>query len=68
MKSEQAKKIIYVIIAAVAIIYNLLPIDAIPDVIPVVGAIDDVAVALIPLVMGYRAIAKNGNKKIGDGS
>lgn len=51
-------KLIYLIAAAVAIIYHLSPVDFIPDVIPVVSQFDDVLAALIPLFMGYKSIDK----------
>jgi len=57
--SESGKKLIYLIICIICIVYNVSPVDLVSDVIPVVGAIDDAAVTLIPLVMGYRGIAKS---------
>ena len=42
----------------VAIIYMLLPVDFIPDVIPVLGQVDDSLVILIDLLTRYNDFRK----------
>ena len=51
-----SKKLVYLIICIIAIAYNISPVDLVPDVVPIVGSIDDALITLIPLVMGYLNI------------
>lgn len=55
---KRINKTTYILCVIFSIGYNLFPIDLIPDVIPVIGAIDDVIVSLVPLIMGYKNISK----------
>ena len=56
--AESTKKLIYVIVCIIVIVYKVFPVDLIPDVIPLGGSIDDTLIALLPMVMGYRNIKK----------
>ena len=55
------KKKKYLIFCIIAIIYNVLPVDLIPDVVPLLGAIDDVIITLVPLIMGLQSVKKEGD-------
>ena len=44
------------IVAAAALAYVVMPIDAIPDFIPVVGFVDDVAVVMAAIKSLYRTV------------
>ena len=56
--AEFGKKLTYIIICVVSLIYNISPVDLIADVVPIIGAVDDALVTLVPLVMGFRYIGK----------
>jgi hypothetical protein len=45
------KRLMYI---AAAIGYGIMPIDLIPDVVPVLGWTDDVAVGIIALILAFR--------------
>ena len=51
----------------VALIYLLSPVDFIPDVIPALGASDDVLVLLATLFIKYRQHVKNKKAEVIDG-
>ena len=53
--TEPRKRLLYIIICAIAIIYNISPVDFIPDIVPVAGSIDDAVLALIPMIMGWQS-------------
>lgn len=48
-----------------AIIYLILPIDLIPDAIPVVGSLDDSALLIINLIQKYILWKKENEQKEG---
>ena len=52
-KGEYKMKFIDILLPALALVYIISPIDVIPDFIPVVGALDDLAILAfaIPLLM-----------------
>ena len=51
----------------VALIYLLSPVDFIPDVIPALGASDDVLVLLATLFIKYRQHVKNKKDTVIEG-
>ena len=52
-------KAISVIIAMLAIVYDLSPIDAVPDAIPVFGWLDDVGFTVMAALNAYQQFAKD---------
>lgn len=46
-----------------AIIYLILPVDLIPDAIPVVGSLDDAALLIINLIQKYILWKKENEQK-----
>ena len=44
-------------VALIAVLWTLMPVDAIPDCIPVFGIFDDVAVNVMAMVIGRRCLA-----------
>ena len=57
------KKIFYISFTIAAITYHLLPVDIVPDVIPVIGQIDDIIFYLIPIIIGAHSVfGKNKNQ------
>lgn len=40
----------------IALLYALLPIDFIPDFLPVIGQLDDIGIIIFLLVLAYRLI------------
>lgn len=62
---SKIKKFIVVAGVLVAvIIYTISPIDIIPDILPIIGWVDDVLVDLIGFYMLYQAITEKDVKKI----
>lgn len=64
-----------VLIPALALIYVISPIDIIPDFVPVVGALDDLAILALAIPMLMKEVDKfllwesqlrNGNREIQD--
>ena len=51
-KKRSAKVTAFIIVCIIAMIYNISPVDFIPDIIPVVGSVDDTLLILAPLIMG----------------
>ncbi len=49
---------VWVVILILAVLYVLSPIDFIPDILPVLGWIDDVAVILITIIMAIPKIVR----------
>lgn len=47
----------------VAILYILLPVDLIPDVVPVLGGVDDSAVVILGLIKQYADSKKDRAKE-----
>ncbi len=41
-----------------SLLYLLFPLDVIPDIIPLLGQMDDVTVIIVLCVLAYRAIPK----------
>lgn len=48
------RKIIFAVLTLVAVIYIISPIDFIPDIIPVVGWIDDLFVGLMGVIFAIK--------------
>lgn len=68
MKEATTKKISMAIVIILAIIYVIVPVDIIPDLIPIFGFIDDIIAVLIAIGNTIRIIHKiksdKPNKKI----
>lgn len=52
-------KALSVVIAMLALAYDVSPIDAVPDGIPVLGWLDDVGVTLVAALNAYQQFAAN---------
>ena len=52
-------KALSVIIAMIAIVYDLSPIDAVPDTIPLFGWLDDVGFTLMAALNAYQQFSKD---------
>ena len=52
-------KALSVIIAMMAIAYDLSPVDAMPDAVPVLGWLDDVGVTVMAALNAYHQFAKD---------
>ena len=52
-------KALSVIIAMAAIVYDLSPIDAVPDVVPLFGWLDDVGFTLMAALNAYQHFSKD---------
>lgn len=48
---------------SLAILYVLLPIDIIPDILPVIGGVDDSLLLVIELLRKYGEYKKTGGAK-----
>lgn len=54
-------KALSVVIAMLAVAYDLSPIDAVPDGIPVLGWLDDLGVTAVAVLNMYQQFAKDQN-------
>lgn len=64
LESARKRFIISVILLGLAIIYSISPIDIIPDIIPVVGFLDDIPLLLTTAAnagYSYRKMKKEQN-------
>lgn len=52
-------KALSVVIAMLALAYDVSPIDAVPDTIPVLGWMDDVGFTIMAALNAYQQFAKN---------
>jgi len=52
-------KALSVVIAMLALAYDVSPIDAVPDGIPVLGWLDDVGITLVAALNAYQQFAAN---------
>jgi hypothetical protein len=52
-KHINGKRIVYLLMALLSVCYTVWPVDAMPDVVPVAGQLDDALISLIPLIMGF---------------
>lgn len=59
-----AWKAFSLVIALLALAYDLSPIDAIPDGIPVLGWLDDLCVTLVAALNMYQQFAKDQNSAL----
>jgi uncharacterized membrane protein YkvA (DUF1232 family) len=57
-------KALSVIIAMIAIVYDLSPIDAVPDTIPLFGWLDDVGFTLMAALNAYQQFSKDQSASI----
>ena len=57
-------KALSVIIAMLAVLYDLSPIDAVPDAIPLFGWLDDVGFTLMAALNAYQHFAKDQSAMI----
>lgn len=57
-------KALSVVIAMLALAYDLSPIDAVPDAIPVLGWLDDVGVTVMAAMNVYQQFAKDQNSTL----
>ncbi|MDO3425868.1 DUF1232 domain-containing protein [Chryseobacterium sp. APV1] len=62
--SKKSNKIIPIIIAILGTLYGVSPIDAIPDVVPVVGWIDDLIITGGSLIGLIQAYTEDTNKNL----
>lgn len=53
-----------IVIAMAAVAYDLSPIDAVPDAIPVLGWLDDVGVTVMAAMNVYQQFAKDQNSTL----
>jgi len=59
--SLNLNKIIAVLVEIFCVLYAALPVDLVPDVIPVVGWLDDLMVNIAGLLNLYQAFTNNAN-------
>ena len=64
MQEKKTNKIVPTIIAILAVVYGISPIDIIPDVIPVAGWIDDIVITGGSLLHLGQAFAKDTSKSL----
>lgn len=57
MNDDAVESVGYLICSIAAFLYILSPIDIIPDFIPVIGYLDDIAVGIAGIAAALRAIA-----------
>ncbi|SMG07850.1 YkvA family protein [Fibrobacter sp. UWB13] len=57
-------KALSVIIAMLAVVYDLSPIDAVPDTIPLFGWLDDVGFTVMAALNAYQQFAKDQNSMV----
>jgi len=57
-------KALSIIVALVAAAYDLSPIDAVPDAMPMVGWIDDIGLTLVAILNLYQQFAKDQGASI----
>lgn len=57
-------KAVSVVVAMLALAYDVSPIDAVPDAIPVLGLIDDVGFTLMAALNVYQQFAANQNSAL----
>lgn len=57
-------KALSIVIAMLALAYDLSPIDAVPDAIPVLGWLDDVGVTVMAAMNVYQQFAKDQNSTL----
>jgi uncharacterized membrane protein YkvA (DUF1232 family) len=62
--TEKSNKVPSIVIAILGILYGVSPIDAIPDVIPVAGWIDDLVVTGGALLNLAQSFVKDTNKSL----
>lgn len=62
--TEKSNKIAPIIIAILGILYGLSPVDAIPDVIPVAGWVDDLVLTGGSLLNLAQAFVKDTNRSL----
>lgn len=59
--------IIKIIAVIIAVIYTVLPVDIIPDVIPVIGWLDDLGIDITALIIAFLKFSfTNSNDSITD--
>ncbi|MCQ2122609.1 MAG: DUF1232 domain-containing protein [Fibrobacter sp.] len=63
-KSSPVWKVLSIALAMLAVAYDLSPIDAIPDAVPVFGLLDDVGFTLMAALNVYQQFAKDQNAGI----
>ena len=57
-------KALSVVIAMAAVIYDLSPIDAVPDAIPIFGWLDDVGFTLMAALNAYQQFSKDQSSMV----
>lgn len=62
--TKESNKIAPIIIAILGVLYGVSPVDAVPDVVPVAGWIDDVVVVGGSLLNLAQAFVKDTNKSL----
>lgn len=60
--SEKSNKTVPIIIGILGLLYGISPIDAIPDVIPIAGWIDDLVITGGSLIGVIQAFTKDTNE------
>lgn len=61
--TSKREKIIAVVMLIIAFIYDVSPVDVIPDIIPFTGWIDDIFVTLIIIFNTYLKFKSRKNNK-----
>ncbi|MBE7412606.1 MAG: DUF1232 domain-containing protein [Leptospiraceae bacterium] len=57
-KSSRWKKIVAIVILVIAILYDVSPIDFIPDIVPGFGWADDIIVTILAFTNLFRQMRK----------